>query len=124
MNISAATIRNVAGSEHHLQTQVLQHLTVAGRRDIYWFAIPNAGRRSGRTGSRMKAEGLKRGVADICVMFPNGGVAWLELKTPKGVQSDYQKGFQAICERLGHAYALARTFEGAIYALQSWGALR
>lgn len=121
--IAAATIRNDV-SEHHLQTQVLQHLTVAGRRDIYWFAIPNAGRRSGRHGARMKAEGLKRGIADICIMFPEGIASWLELKAGRGTQSDEQLGFQAICVRLGHRYALARTFEGAVYVLREWGALR
>lgn len=111
-------------SEHKLQTEVLTHLTVAGRRDIYWFAVPNAARRSLRTGARMKAEGLKAGIADICIMFPGGVASWLELKTPRGTHSIYQKGFQAICNRLNHRYALARTFDEAVDVLRSWNALR
>lgn len=112
-------------SEHTLQTQVMDHLTVAGRRDIYWFAIPNAARRSMRLAARMKAEGLRSGIADVCVMFPEGVASWLELKKAKGGrQSDEQLGFQAICARLGHRYAVAKTFDGAVFVLREWGALR
>lgn len=111
-------------SEHHLQTQVLGHLTVAGRRDIYFFAVPNAARRSMRHAARMKAEGLKAGIADVCIMFPEGIASWLELKTVKGRQSVQQKGFQAICSRLGHRYALCKTFDEAILVLREWKALR
>lgn len=111
-------------SEHKLQTMVLTHLTVAGRRDIYWFAVPNAARRSMQTAARMRSEGMRAGIADICVMFPDGIASWLELKTPRGVQSIQQKGFQAICQRLRHRYALARTFDEAVAVLRGWNALR
>jgi hypothetical protein len=111
-------------SEHTLQKRVLDHLKVVGRRDIYAFAVPNAARRSLRHGARMKAEGLKRGVADVCVMFPEGIASWLEFKTLRGRQSDHQMGFEAICGRLGHRYAVVRTFDEAIEVLRSWGALR
>lgn len=111
-------------SEHKLQNKVLTHLVVAGRRDIYWFAVPNAARRSLQLAARMKAEGMKAGIADICIMFPRGITSWMELKTPRGVQSIHQQGFQAICERLGHRYALVRTFDEADTVLRGWGALR
>ena len=111
-------------SEHRLQVQVLQYLTIKGRRDIYWFAVPNAGRRSMQTGQAMKAEGLRAGIADLCFLFPGGYCAWLEMKTLHGTQSDHQKGFQAICDRLGHRYAIAKTFDQAIEVLRGWEALR
>jgi hypothetical protein len=40
------------------------------------------------------------------------------------VRSDAQKGFAAICERLGHTYALAHSFEEAIVILTAWGVLK
>jgi len=111
-------------SEHGLQLAVLHHLRTHGRRELNWFAIPNAGRRSLRYGSKMKSEGMQSGVADLCIMLERGRCAWLELKTEKGRQTDEQRGFEAKCLRLGHPYCLARTIDEALGFLQSMGALR
>ena len=111
-------------SEHGLQMAVLQHLRTYGRRDLNWFAIPNAGRRTLYSGNRMKQEGMQSGVADLCIMLDRGRAAWLELKTERGTQSDTQKGFEAICKRLGHPYCVARTIDQAVAFLKGIGALR
>lgn len=37
------------------------------------YHIPNEGKRSRRTGARMKAEGLRGGVPDICLPVARGG---------------------------------------------------
>jgi hypothetical protein len=103
---------------------VLDYLTYNAHRDLYWFAIPNAARRSLRMGARMKAEGLQSGVADLCIMLPDGKVIWLELKTGKGRQSLAQKGFQARCERLGHPYGLVWTFDDAVAFLDKHGVIK
>jgi hypothetical protein len=113
-----------APSEHSLQVTVLDYLTYNAHRDLYWFAIPNAARRSLRMGARMKAEGLQSGVADLCIMLPDGKVIWLELKTGKGRQSLAQKGFQARCERLGHPYGLVWTFDDAVAFLDKHGVIK
>lgn len=49
------------------------------------YHIPNEGKRSLRTGARMKAEGLKSGVPDICLPVPRGGNhgLYIELKRRK-----------------------------------------
>jgi hypothetical protein len=36
---------------------------------------------------------------------------WLECKTEKGKQSDYQKSFQAQVEAEGHIYAICRSID-------------
>lgn len=110
--------------EHSLQLTVLRYLREHGRHDCNWFAIPNAGRRSLRYGARMKAEGMQRGVADLCFQLPLGRAAWLELKSDDGTQSDEQLGFQAKCERLGHPYGVARTLEEAVAFCKRIGVLR
>jgi hypothetical protein len=111
-------------SEHTLQSLILRHLAYYARRDVYWFAIPNAGRRTGRAGARLRQEGMRRGVADLCFMLPAGKCAWLEMKTENGRLSDEQKGFQARCLRLGHPYAIAKTIDEAIATLKSWDVLK
>lgn len=111
-------------SEHKLQVSFLDYLTVAGRRDLYWFAVPNAGLRSMRVGAMMKAEGLRPGVADLCFMLPAGRVGWLEFKTRTGSLSVYQQGFKHRCEMLDHPYAVARSLDEAIAIVRGWGVLR
>lgn len=111
-------------TELGLQIEVLRHLRTYGRRELCWFSIPNAGRRSLYAGAQRKMEGMMKGAPDLCIMLENARVAWLELKTLRGHQSDAQKGFQAICERLGHPYCLARTIDQAIAFLRKIGALR
>ena len=111
--------------EHKLQVKLLGVIELEKTHpDIYAFAIPNAGRRSLRTGAKMKAEGLRSGVGDLCIMLPEAKTAWLELKARKGVQSTSQKGFGARCARLGHPYAVAYTMEEAVTALRNMGVIR
>ena len=115
--------------EHSIQVKVIDAIDVGKTHpDIYAFAIPNAGRRSFRTGIKMKAEGLRRGVADICIMLPEAKTGWLEMKRIKGkkstTQSTDQLGFAARCKRLGHPYAVASTLDEAIVALRQMGVLR
>ena len=58
----------------------------------YAFAVPNGGKRDAKTGARMKYEGAVRGVADLILLMPKKGWASLciEMKTPKGTQSEHQ----------------------------------
>jgi hypothetical protein len=112
-------------TEHALQAAVIRHLVEHGRKDIYFFAIPNAGRRGFQTAARMKAEGLRAGVVDLCIMASWGRTYWMELKrTPKSTRSDAQKGFAAICQRLDHAHAWAGSFDEAIAILTGWALLK
>lgn len=49
-------------------------------------AIPNGGKRDIRTAARLKDEGVKPGVPDICLPVPRGGKhgLYIELKRRKG----------------------------------------
>jgi hypothetical protein len=114
----------VQPSEHQLQAALCKYLAVAAVADVYWFAIPNGDLRHVRVGARLKAQGVKPGVPDICVMMPAGRTKWLELKTAKGRQSPEQQGFEARCQRLGHSYALAHSFDEAVASLREWGAVK
>lgn len=52
------------------------------------YHIPNEGKRSARTGARLKAEGLKSGVPDICLPVPKGEYhgLYIELKRRKNAR--------------------------------------
>jgi hypothetical protein len=36
---------------------------------------------------------------------------WIEVKTDRGTQSEYQKSFQKLVEEYGHVYVIARSIE-------------
>src|SRR6185436_20117224 len=78
--VKAAAYLRLRVSEHSLQAAVLAHLSACAAKRAYWFAIPNAVRRSPQLAARLKREGMKPGVADLCIMLPGGRTGWLELK--------------------------------------------
>jgi len=59
------------------------------------YAVPNAGLRTPRMGSWMKAEGLRPGVPDVCLPWPSGGYhgLYLELKAEGGKLTKGQEGW-------------------------------
>jgi len=73
------------------------------------FSIPNE-RESEAERIRLVSIGLLRGVADLCVLRPDG-VWFVEVKTPTGIQSKAQRSFQEQCAALGIRYELVRSVE-------------
>lgn len=75
------------------------------------FAVPNGGKRDAKTGARMKYEGAVRGVADLILLIPKKGWASLciEMKTPKGTQSEHQRTWQTEAERYQNKYVICLT---------------
>lgn len=54
--------------------------------ELAWLLhVPNGGRRDAREAARLKAQGVKAGVPDICLPVPRNGRhgLWIELKAPK-----------------------------------------
>lgn len=113
-----------APSEHKIQVQLLDYLAYAAKPEIYYFAIPNQANRHISNAVKMKAEGVRSGIADLCFMLPNGQVGWLEMKKPGGSMSDNQKLFRDRCALLGHRWALAKSVDEALEHLTKWDALK
>ena len=98
--------------EQRIQTAIVQYL----RLNRYMaFSVPN-GINIPTKGSReiYRRMGLLSGVSDLCVMLPDGKTLWVEVKTPKGRQSEEQKAFEAAALRLGHKYVVWRSIDDAI----------
>lgn len=97
-----------AGTEHAHQTALLIWASLPETRQAYpelglLYAIPNGGTRDRITAGRLRAEGVKSGVPDLCLPVARHGVhgLYIELKRPHnssvlegksaGVLSDNQK---------------------------------
>lgn len=114
----------IEASEHKIQVALLDYLAIAGRRDLYWFAIPNQSNRHIRNAMKMKSEGVRAGSPDLCFLLPAGRVGWLEMKTRKGALSPAQKDFRDRAISLGHFWAMARSVDEALPHLTEWGVMR
>lgn len=77
------------------------------------FAVPNGGRRDAVTGAKLKAEGVVAGVSDLILLVPSKGhgALLIEMKTEKGRQTDEQKRWQELVERVGYQYVVCRSFD-------------
>lgn len=72
------------------------------------YAIPNGGHRNVVVASKLKAEGVRRGVLDVHLPIPRGGCAgfWLELKHGKNNLSPEQKIEVETLAKDGYAVAV------------------
>jgi len=86
------------------------------------FSVPNGGKRDVRTGSIMKYEGSIRGVADLILLFPKKGYASLciEMKTPRGKQSEEQKLWQIEVEKARNKYVVCHSLEEFMNEVNSY----
>lgn len=80
----------------------------------YAFHIPNGGSRNVREAVNLKKDGVKAGVADLCVMLPGGRAVFVEVKSSKGRQQDSQKEFEKKCEKLGFFYYVMYDLEDGL----------
>ena len=71
------------------------------------YHIPNGGKRHITTAYRLKLEGVKAGVPDICLPFAAGGFhgLYIELKAGKNTATDNQSKW--ICYLQGNGYCAA-----------------
>ena len=110
-------------TEHQVQCAIAQYLDMRG---LCWWAIPNGGNRNLITAKKLKAEGVKKGVPDICII--NEGMAYfLEVKRPassnskKGYLSKAQKEKIAELKEAGAEVAVVYSVADVIEACISLG---
>ena len=80
--------------ESEIQAQIRDYLRWNG-----WFVV-----------KIHQSLGSYRGIADLYALR-DGQHVWIEVKTDRGVQSEYQKKFQRDIEKHGGTYILARGIE-------------
>lgn len=111
-------------TEHAEQCAVIawakdnEHLHPALR---WLHAIPNGGKRHPATARKLKAEGVKPGVADLFLPHAAQGYhgLYIEMKRERGSRHDEeQKAFESYCKQSGYAYRLCKGAGDAIGVLQ------
>lgn len=103
--------------EHRFQVAVATYFKYALPPDILWTATLNGAYLTINQRVRMKASGLRPGIADLLLVH-NGRVLMLELKSKIGTLSADQKAYR---DALGENYITAQTIEEVEGALIGWG---
>lgn len=110
--------------EHRIQTACVRWFRMAHPRLApRLFAVPNGGRRDGITGARLKEEGVLAGVADLILLVPNADyhALLIEMKTPKGRQSESQKAWQrAVTGNDDYLYVVCRSLEEFVRIVEQY----
>lgn len=108
-------------NESRMQVAIVHWFAVAYPKYYpMFFAIENKRKtKSVRHGGILKAQGVKSGVADLCLALRTEqyGALYLELKHGKNLQTDNQIAFQQACKQFGNDYQIAYTFDAAIAIL-------
>jgi len=115
--------RPIGNAEEQFQISLIEHLKWYGNTDVLWWHCPNGGKRTKAAAGKLKAMGVRPGVPDLQFMFPDGRVAFLELKAQGGIVSDEQTVFLKYCERAGIEAAIAYNIDQAVSILQAWRVL-
>lgn len=86
------------------------------------FAVPNAGQRDVRVGAKMKSEGLKAGVPDICLPVSRKGYGslFIEMKAKGGSLQPSQKAWIAELQKHGNKAEVCYGFEEAIEVISEY----
>lgn len=87
------------------------------------YHIPNEGKRSKAGGRRMVAEGLRRGVPDLCLPVARGGWhgLYIELKRTKGGRvSEEQAAWLRHLREEGYAAQVCNGWEEAARVLEAY----
>jgi hypothetical protein len=116
--------RKLRTPEQPIHEGVVQLLRFTAAPGVVWYAVPNGEYRDVRTIGKLKAQGVRAGVADLAFVLPGGRAAFLEIKASDGRQSDTQLAFEADVAATGALYAVAKSIEQARALLAEWGAIR
>ena len=98
-------------NEHDLQVAICK---ILDDYKIEYFAVPNGGKRHVGVAKKLKAEGVKAGVADLVILLKGGKTVFVELKMPRNSQQDTQKNFEARLNKLGFKYLIWRSVNDAM----------
>lgn len=105
--------RKHPGEEEHLiQVSCVNWFRLVHRNmEHQLFAVPNGGWRNAVVAGKLKAEGVLAGVSDLILLHRNSqyGALLIEMKTPKGSQSEYQEKWQQKIEQNGYKYVICHS---------------
>jgi hypothetical protein len=106
-------------SEHELQKAVAKYLDYI---KVLWWATPNGGHRHIGTARKLKQEGVKSGVPDICIAEPKGTYngLFIELKVGKNKVTDNQFVMLAELNKRGYQTAICYSFDEVVKVVSNY----
>lgn len=109
-------------SEHNIQCDLVKWAALAAGEYPalnLLYAIPNGGLRSKATAGKMKAEGQRAGMPDLCLPVPRGkcGALYIEMKTARGSLSLIQLKVHRDLIAAGNGVAVCRSWHDAAATL-------
>lgn len=110
--------------ERTVQRNILAYLKVRGFATAH---IPNGAVLAGDAKARamqvnaLKANGMRPGFPDLCVMHSLGRVGFLEVKREGEKLRPEQEQWRDALATLGHKYAVVRSVEDVRETLLEWG---
>lgn len=114
-------------SEHDEQVNLIQWFRfkseLFGISEQLLFAIPNGGQRNIITASKLKAEGVKAGVPDLFLAYPNRRHCglFIEMKRESnGRVSDAQKGFLKLLNETGYLAVVCKGWQAAADTIEQY----
>lgn len=120
-----------SGTEHGEQAALFCWAGLPNVRGLYpaleWmYAIPNGGQRDKVTAAKLKAEGVKAGIADVHLpVRTDSGFSglYIELKRANGVPSDFNENqidFAKFVNREGYAWYPAFGWREAVHIIECY----
>lgn len=113
------------GSEHSFQASFMGELAIRATQvpELFlMFAVPNGGHRSKAAAGKLRAEGVKPGVPDLCLPVPAHGKhgLFLEMKVAGGSVKPEQRDWLMNLHRHGYRVAVVNDFETAWWVLADY----
>ena len=108
-------------TEEQIQKAVAAYLDHALPFDAVWWHTPNGGHRHAAVAAKLKAQGVKRGIPDITILWQRRAI-FIELKAKGGSLSDAQKQMQSDLTLAGAVVLpVARSVDGVADFLEGLG---
>lgn len=107
-----------AVSEHNHQVSLMKWAKLQQKKhpELKWlYAIPNGGQRNVIVATKLKAEGVKKGVSDLCLPVARRGYhgLYIEMKKMGGRATDHQKEFIGFVVMEGYCGVFCQGWESA-----------
>ena len=104
--------------EDTIQAQVIRWATLQANLHpelARLFHVPNGGQRHTVVAAKLKGQGVKSGVPDLCLPVPRFGCPglWIEMKTAEGKVSKNQKDWIDYLKGAGYRVEVCRSFDEA-----------
>lgn len=117
--------KRAAPSEDTIQAQVIRWANM--QRNVFpelarLFHVPNGGQRHVVVAAKLKEQGVKSGVPDLCLPVPRFGChgLWIEMKTAEGRVSTTQKDWIEYLKGAGYRVEVCRSFDEARETLTNY----